>query len=56
MKPARLFDAALAKLEMAAIAVLLTAGTGSLQSAFLGIFCILIHFMFFPEEIVSESF
>lgn len=44
--------------QIATVAVLLplTFGFCSLRVAFLGDFCTIIHFMSFPEKMISESF
>jgi hypothetical protein len=39
-----------------AVILSLTLGFWSLYAAFLGTFCIMIHFVSFPEKILFESF
>ena len=56
MKPAACHSSSVAK-QTAAIAVLSpTFAFWPLRVAFLGTFCVMIHFMSFPEKIMFESF
>ena len=56
MKPAQLLDTVPATIATVSVVLSLTFGFWSLSVEVLGAFCVMIHFMSFPEKVMSGSF